>query len=119
MNRDEALAVLGMTEWASKALERADAEPSLERLAAEDERIHAALKWFVLAEEPELALGMAVALFPYRRDRGLLAEGRRWLAKALEAYEDPGASSLRAKALTAAGILAFRQGDAETSERLQ
>ncbi|MCA1727102.1 MAG: tetratricopeptide repeat protein [Actinobacteria bacterium] len=119
MDRDDALAVLGMAEWAAKALERADAEPWLERLAAEDERIHAALKWFVLSEEPELALRMAVALFPYWRDRGLLAEGRRWLAEALEVYEVEEPSALRSKALTAAGILAFRQGDDEASERLQ
>jgi tetratricopeptide (TPR) repeat protein len=119
MNRDDALAALGMAEWASKALDRADSESWLERLAAEDERLHGALKWFVLEGEPELALRMSVALFPYWRDRGLLAEGRRWLSEALEAYEGMPCTPLRAQALSAAGILAFRMGDDEASERLQ
>jgi non-specific serine/threonine protein kinase len=119
MNRDDALAALGMAEWAAKALDRADSEAWLERLATEDERVHEALKWFVLEGESELALRMAIALFPYWRDRGLLAEGRRWLSEALESYDGEPASPLRAKALTAAGILAFRMGDDESSERLQ
>ena len=119
MDRDDAFAVMGMAEWAAEALDRADAEPWLERLAAEDARLHDALRWFVLNDEPRLALRMSVALFPYWRDRGLLARGRRWLAEALEAFDDPRPSSLRAKALTSSGILAFRQGEDDSSERLQ
>ena len=110
-----------MAEFAARGLDHtdADSEPWLERLAAEGQRLDDALRWFVMNGEAEPALRLAVALFPYWRDRGLLADGRRWLAEAMDAYEEDAPCLLRAQALSAAGLLAFRQGDDEQSAVLQ
>ena len=118
MNRDDALAVLGMAEFASQSLDRADAEPWLERLAEQEDRLHEGLRFFLSEEEGQLALRMAVALFPYWRDRGLTADGRAWLSEALEAPGSEIACELRAKALTGAAVLAFRQGHDDRAQDL-
>ncbi|MDG3017213.1 ATP-binding protein, partial [Speluncibacter jeojiensis] len=65
---------------------------------------------FALAREDGSALLIATALYPFWMARGFFAEGRRWLARALE-QPHPQPPVLRARALYAAAILAGFQGD--------
>jgi tetratricopeptide (TPR) repeat protein len=84
----------------------------LERLEAEHDNLRAALAWSLGDGDAELGLQLAGALWRYWEVRGHLREGRRWLGEALSqgnAAIMP--ATLRARALTGAGNLAFWQGD--------
>jgi predicted ATPase/DNA-binding SARP family transcriptional activator len=87
------------------------------RLDDERDNLRAALSWCLEAEEAELALRLAAALWEYWWVRGHLAEGSWRLAEALEqgAAQPP---QLRASALHAAARLATRQGDYERAAEL-
>ncbi|HWH23916.1 MAG TPA: tetratricopeptide repeat protein, partial [Candidatus Limnocylindria bacterium] len=77
----------------------------------EHDNLRAALEWS-LAEAGGAAAGLslAAAMWRYWEIRGYFVEGRRWLERTLGAT-DGEVSTLRANALTGAGILAHIQGD--------
>jgi tetratricopeptide (TPR) repeat protein len=81
----------------------------MERLDPEQDNFRAALERAHATGDRETALRLAGALYPYWFFRGLIAEGRRRLAQALDG--ETGRSAARARALTAAGYLAWVQGD--------
>lgn len=87
--------------------------PWLARLAHEHDNLRAALDWS-LGEGAEsiAALRLAAAIWRFWLTRGYAGEGRRWLGRALAAAPTVEATtSVRAKALAAAGALAHSQGD--------
>jgi predicted ATPase/class 3 adenylate cyclase len=79
--------------------------------------VRVALRWFVDAAQPQLALRLASALLWYWDIRGKTNEGRTWLTAGLAAKEAL-PTPVRAKALAASGTLALRERDCEASERL-
>lgn len=84
------------------------------RLNAHAEEIEEALRFLLNAGAADAALRMAGALRLYWMDTGRVDQGRDWLGSALDA--DQGSPSLaRARALVAAGELAFRQGHQEAA----
>jgi predicted ATPase/DNA-binding CsgD family transcriptional regulator len=90
----------------------------LDRLETERANVRAALVWSVARGEAETALRLAVGAHWLWRQRGPVGEGLDWLERALAC---PGASpaSLRARALTVAGDLAFLHGEQERAAVLQ
>jgi tetratricopeptide (TPR) repeat protein len=82
----------------------------LERLVEENDNIRAALAWSFESHQVELGLRLAGALVRFWSYRGLMTEGRRWLADALDATigVPPG---VLARAYYAAGFAALGQGD--------
>jgi predicted ATPase/class 3 adenylate cyclase/Tfp pilus assembly protein PilF len=82
----------------------------LERLEGEHDNLQAALQW---AEDhaPERGLRLADAIWRFWYVRGHFAEGREHLEKLLQATEPYGRTSSRADALTAAGVMAYCQGE--------
>jgi non-specific serine/threonine protein kinase len=77
--------------------------------------LRSAATWFLEHGEPERALRLAAALTAFWQQGSRIAEGREWMESVLAA---PGAqvpSAARAKALYGAGMLAFRQGDQQSS----
>lgn len=80
----------------------------IERLSADHDNFRAALRWALDSNEGEIALRMAAALWRFWYLRGHLAEGRRWLAEALEVKEP---TPHRAAALVAIGSVAYWQND--------
>jgi predicted ATPase/DNA-binding SARP family transcriptional activator/DNA-binding CsgD family transcriptional regulator len=80
----------------------------LDRVEAELDNLRYALGWSFEDGEPEVGLRLAGALFWFCRLRGHYSEGREWLEQALARNADAPAP-LRAKALTAAGVLVFLQ----------
>jgi non-specific serine/threonine protein kinase len=87
------------------------------RLETEHDNLRAALRW-CLDDAPDAALAglrLAGKLWGLWLIRGHLTEGRTWLGEVLErsSGDDPAAESavLRARALSAAGFLAYFQGD--------
>ncbi|MCB9176112.1 MAG: tetratricopeptide repeat protein [Caldilineae bacterium] len=84
----------------------------LDRLQREHDTIRGALGFAVEAGETERGLTLAAALMRYWQLRGHLREGLGLLRALLAAEAGDGvADRVRAKALNAAGVLAYFQGD--------
>ncbi len=76
-----------LAETAEPELTRAGQAVWLERLSEENDNIRAALAWSFESGQVELGLRLAGALVRFWSIRGLMTEGRRWLAEALAASE--------------------------------
>ena len=88
----------------------------LNRCARESANIRQAVDWATDATEAETGLRIATALWRFWQQRGPLWEGRRMLDRLL-ALPDAAANT-RARALGAAGGLAWWDGDQEATRRL-
>lgn len=97
-------------------LSGADRADWLDRLGTEHDNLRAALAW-ARARDPGLALRLSAAMRLFWELRGHLREGREALAGALASSgREP--ADVRAKALNAAAVMAYRQGDLEEAQRL-
>ncbi|HWQ14382.1 MAG TPA: tetratricopeptide repeat protein [Roseiflexaceae bacterium] len=86
-------------------------ERLLAQLRADENNLRAALEWFV-EHDPAAGIRCAAALRPFWLARGALREGRDWLARLLgQAHGGARAPEVRALGLSAAGFLAYEQGD--------
>ena len=86
----------------------------LERLEHDGDNLRTALRWARESREIDTGLRLAGALWRFWYARGYQREGRRWLEDLLAmAATGRGGPSMtaRAKALNAAGVLAYYQGD--------
>src|SRR5260370_27241988 len=90
----------------------------LARLEQEQENLRTALSWFIEREEEETALHFCGALWWFWRLRGYWSEGRRWLEAALRLPQARGSTVARARALWAAGDLAYYQDGNQTARSL-
>jgi predicted ATPase/transcriptional regulator with XRE-family HTH domain len=97
-------------------LTSADQVDWVNRLAEEHNNLRGALRWAVDHHQREAALRMSSALRVFWEVRGYIAEGRSWLAQALE-LPDPAPIALQAKASLTAGQLALEQHDLPTAQR--
>jgi non-specific serine/threonine protein kinase len=82
----------------------------LDRLEADHANLRAAMSWSIANESAEKGQRFVAALWRFWETNGHVTEGRAWVERAL-AREDQTPSAARAGALTAASILAHRQGD--------
>ena len=83
------------------------------------DNLRAALTWFKGVEHSEIRLRMAAELWRYWKNRGISSEGRGHLQRVLES-SPPGQirqTSSYARALTAAGSLAYYEGDFSSSQQ--
>lgn len=104
-----------VADTACRAQARGEVTTWARRLTEEQPQLRAALAW-ALREDARLALRLAAALSWFWHTVSNLAEGRRWLDRALAGrVDEPG---LRARALHGAGRIAYRQGDNGTARRL-
>lgn len=87
-----------------------------ERIEKEYERIEETLAW-CLEHDAHRGLEIAAHLRAFWGSTGRFNAGRVWLQKLLAAGQEPG-DAVRARALSAASLLAFRQGDNEEAQRL-
>ena len=122
---------VSLAEKAEPELEGAQQAMWLERLEQEYDNLRAALRWLVepiggagdekvrpsTGVEREMALRLGGALRRFWLVRGHFSEGQILLERALAGSEGV-AASVRAKALTTAGTLAFIQGDYSRAEAL-
>jgi predicted ATPase/DNA-binding SARP family transcriptional activator len=110
LERRHAEFFLRLAEEARAHLGGPDQAAWLDRLAADDENLRAALaSCRASSERARLGQRIGSALVRYWDVRGLMGDGRRLLRDVLEASREP--SPERAGALAAAGILAMLQGD--------
>ena len=93
----------------------------LARLKWEHDNLRAAMRYMLEQAEAgrssEMALRLGGALLPFWMMQGYWSEGRAFLRQALTMREGA-AVSAQAKALAAAGKLAFQQGDYDQAEKL-
>ncbi|HLJ66098.1 MAG TPA: tetratricopeptide repeat protein [Chloroflexota bacterium] len=90
----------------------------LRRLEREHDNLRAAFTW-AQQSESDMELRLAVALLWFWSVHGQYTEGRVWLEAAATAGEERQENAiLRAKALTAAGVLATEQGDNQRGKEL-
>jgi tetratricopeptide (TPR) repeat protein len=108
---------LALLEQAEAAYSGPDEAAWLERLDRERDNLRGALEAMLAADDGEMALRLAVALWPFWTRRGLLREGRRWLLRALDAGSAAPAA-LRATALYRLGSLAIDFGNYEQASGL-
>jgi predicted ATPase len=102
---------LGLAVEAEPHLTADDQRAWLDRLDLEQANLRGALRWAVDAGEADRAQQAAGALWRFWQQRGHLAEGRRWLDELLALPAGQGRTAARAKALTAAGGIAWWQED--------
>ena len=96
----------------------ADRGTDFEPLDTEHDNLRAALAWSKsTANGGEMALRLAAALSWFWRERGSLSEGRAHLAEILARADAASRTEARARALSAAGSLALRQGDYPAARR--
>jgi predicted ATPase/class 3 adenylate cyclase len=100
--------------------------PVLDQLETELDNIRTAMEW-ALERNPQATLQLAASLPRFWASRGKLTEGRRWLDDGLARFNalapaegDSGRrlQALKAKGLSAAGTLAFGQGELNASRTL-
>ncbi len=92
---------------AERHLQQRDQAAWLHRLETEHDNLRATLEW----RSDEASLRIVGAIWPFWVARGHVREGRMRLAAALDGAEAQARTELRAKALIAAGALAWEQGD--------
>jgi tetratricopeptide (TPR) repeat protein len=92
-------------------------EEASNQLEAHDQEMRVALTWFVENNELEKALLLASILWRFWVDKGHVADGRRLITRVLDqSHGKP--TAVLGEALFGAGMLAFRQDDNETADRL-
>jgi non-specific serine/threonine protein kinase len=89
----------------------------LDRCDAEHANIRNALRWAIETAEADRAQGSAGALWRFWQQRGHLAEGRQWLEEILAMPSGQQRTAARAKALTAAGGIAWWQNERPEARR--
>jgi predicted ATPase/class 3 adenylate cyclase len=104
---------LALAQEAEPHLGDASREAWLARLADDDENLRVALAHLREDGQPGPALAMAGALWRFWEVRGGYAEARAQLAELLAQAGTAASASARAKALLAAGAMAYYQGDYE------
>ncbi len=90
----------------------------LRRMETEHDNMRAALQWSLARGDAETSVRLANALETFWNRRGYWREGRQWLELAL-AETSAVDSSLRARALSAVGTLAWLQGDIKSVAYLE
>jgi predicted ATPase/DNA-binding CsgD family transcriptional regulator len=81
-----------------------------ERLEPEQANLRAAMRWYLAHEDQDGALALAASSSAFWLSRGHLSEGRGWLEQAIALGDGPPTEE-RARALIAAGLLAYHQAD--------
>lgn len=102
---------LRLAEDAEPGLRGPELLQSIVALQTEHENLRAALRWSIEHDDADVGLRIVGALWRFWHLGGHLSEGRRWAAAVLDLPSAADPTVVRAKALSAAGGLAYWQGD--------
>ena len=97
----------GMAEAAAPSLTGPDQKRLLDELARENDNLRAAIGWSIETNSIETALRLGFALWRFWQMRGMLQEGAGHLERILAVPDPDGHPRLRARALEAAGSVAY------------
>jgi predicted ATPase/class 3 adenylate cyclase len=106
---------LSLAEAAAPHLTGPDRKRLLDRMDRENGNLRAALTWAIDNQEAELALRLGAAMWRFWQMRGLLREGADWLTRVLAIPGTEAFPAERAKALEAAGGVAYWRADMEVA----
>jgi predicted ATPase/DNA-binding CsgD family transcriptional regulator len=118
IQRQHATFFLRLAEEAEPKFRGAEQSTWFKRLVAEHDNLRAALRWTLEHQEAEMGLRLAGSLLIFWRYCNQPREGRSWCELVLA---QPGArlrTAARASVLTAAGAMAYFQGDFSEARRL-
>jgi predicted ATPase/class 3 adenylate cyclase len=117
MKRAHAHYFLRVAEECAPLIQTPRQKETLQRLEIEHDNMRAALQWSLDGGgEKEVGLRIGTALHSFWQMRGHLSEGRRWMEGLLPSA--PERTRLRARALHAAGYVAFLMGDRPAGQAL-
>jgi predicted ATPase/DNA-binding SARP family transcriptional activator len=102
---------LHVAEDAEPGLRGPELVQSIVTLQTEHENLRAALRWSIEHDDADIGLRIVGALWRFWHLDGHLSEGRRWASAVLDLPSAAGRTVAHAKALSAAGGLAYWQGD--------
>ncbi|HEX3327571.1 MAG TPA: adenylate/guanylate cyclase domain-containing protein [Actinomycetota bacterium] len=105
---------LAIAEQLGAQLFREGADEALQLLDREYPNLQTALAWSLASDEPQLGLRLVCALWQFWFRHGLLAEAQRWMPLALTLNPEP--TSIRAKALAGAAVMASLYADWTSSK---
>jgi predicted ATPase/class 3 adenylate cyclase len=111
IRRQHAHHFLELAEASEPGLRESDLERRMGTLHVEHDNLRAALTWALEADQGEVALRLVSALWRFWHLHGDLTSGRNWVEQALALPSAAARSRIRAKALLAAGSLAYWQLD--------
>jgi predicted ATPase/class 3 adenylate cyclase len=111
VGRRHALFFLDLAEAAEPKLRGPEIGLHMGMLHLEHDNLRTALAWALEADEGEIALRMVSALWRFWHLHGDLTAGRRWIDQALALPSAAARTAPMAKALIAAGSLAYWQQD--------
>ncbi|MGH2573208.1 MAG: ATP-binding protein [Actinomycetota bacterium] len=111
IRRRHALAYLSLAQRAAPAYMRRERKYWLDRLEPEHDNMRAALDWAIAGGEAAIALRLTFALWRFWQMRGHLQEGRAWVERVLAMPGTHDHPADRARALEAAGGIAYWQSD--------
>jgi ATP/maltotriose-dependent transcriptional regulator MalT len=118
IQRRHATFFLAMAEQSDLSLRSAEQSTWRRRLEIEHDNLRAALRWTLSSQEAEMGLRLAGALLLFWRFCNHLREGRSWLEQVLAQPGAQARTKAAAKALRAAGAMAYYQGDFPEAHRL-
>ena len=116
MDEATALRYLSLADEASEKLDEPGGNLWADRLEREHAALQEAFDWFTSHERSAEALQLAARLWTFQFDRGYGDEGRRWLSLTLAAHGTEAPTAVRATALYAAGMFAFRALDQDQAK---
>jgi predicted ATPase/two-component SAPR family response regulator len=107
---------MGLAQQLQPELEGAAQAAGLARLEREHDNLRVALHWALAAGHAEQGLRLAASLERFWLTHGHPSEGRDWLNQLLSPSGAPVDLAVRARALSVAGLLAYRQSDSDQAE---
>jgi predicted ATPase/class 3 adenylate cyclase len=117
MRARHANAFLRLAEEAAQLVTGRESKAWLDRLEVEHDNLRAAIQWAIESGDVETGVHLGAALWRFWQFRSHLEEGRHWLEALVVMPGARARTAIRAKALLAAGSLAYWQGDLDTAER--
>jgi len=118
VRRRHAVAFLDVAQEASRHMPASGQAAWLDRLTLDHANLRAALQWSVETGEVAIALALVGAMWRFWQLDGRLVEGRGWADAALTMPGAAAPTPERLAAITAAGGLAYWQGDRAASNDL-
>jgi predicted ATPase/class 3 adenylate cyclase len=116
LSRGHAEYFVALTEEAEPHLTGPDAGTWLDRLTLEHDNIRAALGWSLEADQVDIGMRLASAVWRFWHQRAHFREARSWFDRLLGARSASGRTSSRLKGLTGLGGIAYWQGDYPAGE---
>lgn len=114
--RRHADAFLALAGQHAPLLTTVDQAAAMDRLAADDANLHAAVRWSIDSGEADLAQGLVASLWRYWQITGQLSRTREFADEAIRMSNGQAPTATRMWAVAAHGNIAYWRGDSRTAQ---